>query len=189
MRRILKILYPCEYVESVFSIDYEKIYNRGYKALIFDIDNTLVPHGKDATPEIEELIKQIQQIGFKVLFLSNNTEDRVKSFMKNMDCCLYINDAEKPKREGYLKAIELLNEDKHNIIYIGDQLFTDIYGANKCGIDSILVKYIGYYKKDKKGIKRNIEKILLKKYNNNKRYKNRLGNLEKTEAIKNVWEK
>lgn len=189
MRKILKILYPCEYVESVFSIDYQKIYNKGYKALIFDIDNTLVPHGKDATPEIEELIKQIQQIGFKVLFLSNNTEDRVKSFIKNMDCCLYINDAEKPKIEGYLKAIELLNEDKNNVIYIGDQLFTDIYGANKCGIDNILVKYIGYYKNDKKGIKRNIEKLLLKKYNSNKRYKNRLGNVEKSEAIKNVWKK
>ena len=44
---------------------------------------------------------------------------------------------------------------------VGDQLFTDILGANRAGLESILVKYIGYYKKEKKGIRRNLEKVLL----------------------------
>ena len=69
-------LYPYEYVESVFSIDYNKLYNIGYKGIIFDIDNTLVPHGKDATAEIEILFQTIHRIGFKTLLLTNNDEER-----------------------------------------------------------------------------------------------------------------
>ena len=178
---MLRMLYPFEYVESVFSIDYNFLYQKGYRGLIFDIDNTLVPHGKDATVEIEELFKEIQMNGFKTILLSNNNEERVKRFLKNIDS-LYICDAEKPKTDNYLKAVQMLKMEKSKVLYIGDQIFTDIYGANKSGIDNILVKYIGYYNNEKKGIKRNIEKIILKMYNSNKSYKNRIGNVQKEEA-------
>lgn len=183
MNKMIKMLYPYEYVESVYSIDYEVLYKKGYRGLIFDIDNTLVEHGKDATEEIEELFKEIQTIGFKTLLLSNNNEERVKRFLKNIDS-MYICDAEKPKTDNYLKAVQMLNMNKEKVLFIGDQIFTDIYGANKSGIDNILVKYIGYYKKDKKGIKRSIEKFILKLYNINKSCRNRIGNVEKEEAIK-----
>ena len=175
---MFKKLYPYEYVESVFSIDYKKLHEKGYKAIIFDIDNTLVPHGKDSTKEVEELFQNLHNIGFKTLLLSNNCEERIKRFIKNIDT-LYICDAEKPKTHNYIKAIEKLNIDKKQAIFIGDQIFTDIYGANKSGIDSILVKYIGFYSETKIGIKRNIEKIILKLYRANKTYKNRIGNIEK----------
>ena len=178
---MLRMLYPFEYVESVFSIDYNFLYKKGYRGLIFDIDNTLVPHGKDATVEIEELFKEIQMNGFKTILLSNNNEERVKRFLTNIDS-LYICDAEKPKKDNYLKAVQMLKMEKSKVLYIGDQIFTDIYGANKSGIDNILVKYIGYYNNEKKGIKRNIEKIILKMYNSNKSYKNRIGNVQKEEA-------
>ena len=180
---MLKKLYPYQYVESVFSIDYNELYKKGYKAIIFDIDNTLVPHGKDSTKQVDKLFKTIQNVGFKTLLSSNNTEERVKGFLKNINS-LYICDAEKPKVENYLKAIEMLNVKKEEVIYVGDQIFTDIYGANKSDIASILVKYIGYYENGKKGIKRNIEKIVLKLYELNRKYRNRLGNIEKLEENK-----
>ena len=66
---MFKKLYPYEYVESVFTIDYNKLYNNGYRGLIFDIDNTLVPHGEDSTPQIDELFKKIQKMGFKTFLL------------------------------------------------------------------------------------------------------------------------
>ena len=89
---MLKIFYPYEYVENVFSIDYKKLYDKGYRGIIFDIDNTLVHHGDDSTKEIDDLFQTIQNIGFKTLLLSNNSEKRIKRFIKNIDS-LYIHDA------------------------------------------------------------------------------------------------
>ena len=178
---MLKNFFPYEYVEGVLSIDYKKLYNKGYRGIIFDIDNTLVPHGKDSNEEIDELFEFIQKLGFKTILLSNNSEDRVKRFLKNIDS-LYICDAEKPKKDGFLKAIKMLNLNKNEVVFIGDQVFTDIYGANKCNLANILVKYIGYNTESKIGIKRNIEKIVLKIYKIKKSYQNRIGNIEKEEV-------
>ena len=183
---MLKKFYPYEYVESVYTIDYQELYNKGFKGLIFDIDNTLVPHGEDATKQAEELFRVIHAIWFKTILLSNNNEERVKRFIKNIDT-LYVCNAEKPRPDNYLKAIQMLGLDKDEVIFIGDQVFTDIYGANRCGIKNILVKYIGYYEKNKKGIRRTIEKIILKLYSISKSSKNKIGNIEKGGKINNVW--
>lgn len=185
---MFKVFYPYEYVESVFSIDYHKLYNKGYKGIIFDIDNTLVPHGNDSTKEIDDLFRIIHNIGFKTLLLSNNGEERIKRFNQNIKS-FYISNSEKPKVDNYLKAIEMMNIKKEETVFIGDQVFTDILGANRSGIDNILVKYIGYYKKEKKGIRRNVEKIILKFYRFNKSYQNRIGNIQKEGgSFKNVME-
>lgn len=175
---MFKNFYPYEYVESVFSIDYSKLFNIGYRGIIFDVDNTLVPHGNDSTQEIDELFKHIHNTGLKTLLLSNNDEDRIKRFIKNIDT-MYICDAQKPEVTNYIKAVEMLNIKKEEALYIGDQMFIDIYGANKSGIDNILVRYIGYGIETKIGIKRNLEKIILKMYNINRTYQNRIGNIQK----------
>jgi predicted HAD superfamily phosphohydrolase YqeG len=59
--------------------------------------------------------------------LSNNNEERVKRFLKNIDS-LYICDAKKPRTTNYLKAVEMMNIKKEEALFIGDQIFTDIYG-------------------------------------------------------------
>lgn len=179
---MFKAFYPYEYVESVFAIDYEKLFKKGYKAVIFDIDNTLVPHGKDSTAEVDELFKQIHGIGLKTLLLSNNDEERITRFLKNIDS-LYICDAEKPKTENYLKAVKLLGVKKEEVVFIGDQIFTDIYGANKSGIDNILVEFIGAKVETKIGIRRNLEKIILKFYRMNKSCQQRIGDIHKEGTI------
>lgn len=175
---MFKKFYPYEYVESVFTIDYNKLYKKGYRGLIFDIDNTLVPHGKNSTPKVDELFKKINTIGFKVFFLSDNGKKRIENFLKNIENCGYIDNAGKPKPDNYLKAIKIMKLDKNKVIYIGDQTFKDILGANRAKIPNILVKYIGFYTEKKIGIKRHIEKIILKMYENSNKYKNRLGNIE-----------
>lgn len=181
---MFKIFYPYEYAESVFSIDYNKLYNMGYRGVIFDIDNTLVHHGEDSTKEIDELFRVIQGIGLKTLLLSNNDDERIQRFLKNIDS-LYICDAQKPEITNYLKAIEMLDISKKEAVFIGDQIFTDIYGANKSGIDNILVKYLRYEDETKIGIRRNLEKIILKFYSLNKSCQNRIGDIYKGEGIKN----
>ena len=172
--------YPYEYINSVFVIDYEKIFRKGFRAVIFDIDMTLVPHGEDSTPEVDALFKNIQAAGLKTLLLTNNDEARVKRFIKNIDT-LYICDAEKPNPAAYLQAVELLGIKRNEAIFIGDQIFTDILGANKAGIANILVKYVTAYEETNIGIRRRLEKIILKLYSLSS-YKNRLGDILKEEA-------
>ena len=177
---MLKLFYPYEYVKSVFTIDYKKLYDNGYKGIIFDIDNTLVHHGDDSTPEVDALFKQIQDIGFKTLILSNNNDKRVKCFLKNIDS-LYICDAEKPKPKNYLRALDEMNLSKQETIYIGDQVFTDVLGANMSGIPNILVEYIKEENETNIGKRRKLENLILKQYLKNKKFQNRLGNIEKGE--------
>jgi len=178
---MLRRFYPYEYVDSVFDIDYEKLFSKGFRGIIFDIDMTLVPHGEDSTAEVDALFKNIQRLGLKTLLLTNNDRARVERFIKNIDT-LYICDANKPNPENYLKAVELLGVKKSETIFVGDQIFVDILGANKSGIASILVKYVTAYEEKNIGIRRNLEKIILKFYSLNNSCRHRLGNILKAEG-------
>lgn len=175
---MLSSLYPYEMVDSVFTIDYEKLLNQGYQAVIFDIDATLVPHGRLATPAIEALFVQLHQLGLKTLLLSNNSDERIQEFIQNIDTP-YIPLADKPKTDNYLKALEILGLDKTKVVMIGDQLFTDILGANRVGMPSILVKFLMQENETKIGKKRLLEQLILQTYAWRKAYQHRLGDIEK----------
>lgn len=178
---MLKKYYPYEYVEDVFCIDYQKLFNMGFKGIIFDLDNTLVAHGKKSTKEVDELFKNIQNIGLKTFILSDNGKKRIESFLENIENCPYIDNAGKPNPTNYHKAIELMKLNKNEVVYIGDQVFSDILGANNAGIPNILVKFIGHQTEKKIGIKRRIEKIILRLYLSNKKYQHRLGDIARKE--------
>ena len=175
----IHIFYPCALAESVFTIDYGALISLGYKGIIFDIDNTLVPHGKDSTPEVDALFEEIKATGLKTVFLSNNSRERVERFNKNISSP-FVSSAGKPIPKNFRKAAKLTGLDRKEIIYIGDQIFTDILGANLAGLDTILVKYIGYYDEGYKGKRRAAEAIILKHYLKNKRYP-KINNFEKQE--------
>lgn len=175
---MFKLFFPYEYVKSVFSIDYEKLYNKGFRGIIFDIDNTLVHHGDDSTPEVDRLIKDIQKMGFKTLLLSNNSKERIERFMKNIESP-YIHEAEKPDTQGFEEALKILELEREKVALIGDQVFTDILGANKCGIPNILVHFIRANNETKIGKKRQLERVILKIYSIKKSYQNRIGKIEK----------
>ena len=174
---MLKQFYPYAYVDSVYAIDYEKLYRAGYRALIFDIDQTLVQHGYPSTKEVDALFSGLHALGFKTLFLSNNSDERIQDFTKNIDA-QYIPMADKPQVDGYLKALQLLEIDKDQTIFIGDQVFTDILGANRAGIPSILVKFLRHEHETKIGKKRQLERLVLACYQMS-RHKNRLGSIDK----------
>ena len=175
---MFKIFYPYEYSESVFEIDYNKLYESGYRGLIFDIDNTLVHHGADSTEQVDNLFRTIQNIGFKTLLLTNNDKERVMRFIRNIDT-LYVCDADKPAVDSYLKSVELINLRKEEIVCIGDQIFTDILGANKSGIASILVRFIRLDEETKIGKRRHIENFILNFYKRSRSCQHRLGDINK----------
>lgn len=175
---MLRRFYPYEYVESVFTIDYEALYRSGYRGLIFDIDNTLVHHGDDSTSQVEQLFQRVQSMGFKTLLLTDNHEQRVKRFIQNIDTP-YICEAGKPDPTAYYRALDLMGLKHDQAVCIGDQIFKDILGANRSGIPSILVQFIRLPTEHKIGRRRQVEKLILWFYHRNKSARHRLGEIQK----------
>ena len=140
--------FPDSYCDSVYEIDFRALYAKGYRGIIFDIDNTLVLDGAPADKRAIAFFKKLKKIGFKTLLLSNNKEGRVKSFADSVGICFYIFSANKPAKRGYLQAMELLGTGSKNTVFIGDQIFTDIWGANRTGIRSVLTDPIQKYREE-----------------------------------------
>lgn len=157
---MLKQYFPNARADSVFSIDYQKLYDLGYRGIIFDIDNTLVHHGDDSTPQVDALFRSIHEIGLKTILLSNNGVSRIERFIRCIDTP-YISNADKPKPDNYYRALERMGLEAGQAVVIGDQVFTDILGANRSGIDSILVNFIPAPNETKIGIRRHLERIIL----------------------------
>lgn len=157
---MLECFYPREYLDSTYQIDFEKMYRQGYRGIIFDIDNTLVPHGLPADERALALFRRLKSIGYKVTMLSNNKEPRVKMFCDAVEAP-YIYKAGKPKPEKYRQAMKNMGTDNRNTLFVGDQIFTDVWGANKAGIYAILVKPIHPKEEIQIVLKRYLEKIVL----------------------------
>lgn len=155
--------YPDEYLDSTYDIDFDKFYQQGYRGVIFDIDNTLVPHGAPADERSIALFRHLKELGFEALLLSNNKEPRVKMFNQDIHV-KYIFKAGKPKAAGYQRAMELMGTNQKNTLFVGDQIFTDMWGANKAGIHSILVKPIHPKEEIQIVLKRKLEAIVLHFY-------------------------
>ena len=157
---MLKVFYPGEYLDSTYVIDFDKLHEEGYKGVIFDIDNTLVRHGEPADERACALFAHLKELGFSCMLLSNNKEPRVKMFNDAVQVS-YIHKAGKPKAANYEKAMELMGTDTSNTIFVGDQIFTDIFGANRVGIRTILVKPIHPKEEIQIVLKRYLEKVVL----------------------------
>lgn len=157
---MFNFLYPDKYYVSTYSIDFLTLYNQGIKAILFDIDNTLVPHNHHTTKQAIELISTLHNIGFKTCLVSNNRKERVLTFAESLNT-YFIYKAKKPLKNGYLEAMKLLGSNSTNTIFIGDQLFTDIWGANNAKIKCYLVKPINKHEKIQIILKRIPEKFIL----------------------------
>ena len=159
----LKSFYPDEYVDSSYDIDYAALYGRGIRGLLFDIDNTLVPHGKPETEEAVALFGRLHTMGFETCLMSNNQKPRVEPFAKAMET-RYICNAHKPSVKNYRGAMEEMGTDESSTVFVGDQLFTDVYGAKRSGIYSILVRPIHPKEEIQIVLKRYLERIVLHFY-------------------------
>ena len=152
--------FPDEYMVSTYVISFEKLYKEGYRGVIFDIDNTLVPHGAPADERAKKLFARLEKIGFQSCLLSNNQEPRVKMFNQDIQTN-YIYNSHKPSTKNYVKAMEKMGTDKENTLFVGDQLFTDVWGAKRAGIRNILVKPIHPKEEIQIVLKRYLERIVL----------------------------
>lgn len=168
---MLEVFYPDNEVESAYGIDYKLLYSQGYRGIIFDIDNTLVPHGAPADERAAALFGRLRETGFQTVLLSNNKEPRVKMFSDGVHS-QYIFKAGKPGAGGYERAMELMGTDARNTMFVGDQLFTDIWGAKRAGIATWLVKPIHPKEEIQIVLKRRLERIVLYFYHKRSKTKN-----------------
>ena len=155
--------FPDEYLDSTYVINFDDLYAQGYRGLLFDIDNTLVPHGAPADERAICLFDRLRSIGFDTCLISNNQEPRVKPFAEKVQS-KYVFNAHKPSTKNYIKAMELMQTDRGNTVFIGDQLFTDVWGAKRAGIHNILVQPMNPKEEIQIVLKRYLEKIVLHFY-------------------------
>ncbi len=160
--------YPDEYLDSAYEIDFEAYYRQGMRGVIFDIDNTLVPHGAPADERAAGLFENLRRLGYQTMLLSNNKEPRVKSFAGQVGTG-YLYKAGKPGRRGYFEAMERMGTKRESTLFVGDQLFTDVWGARRSGIRAVLVKPVHPKEEIQIVLKRFPEKIILYFYRRRER--------------------
>lgn len=157
---MLEPFYPKRMEMSAYVIPFEHYRAKGFKGVIFDVDNTLVPHDAPADQETVALFKHLRELGYRTCLLSNNKEPRVKAFAGQVES-EYIYKAGKPGVRGYERAMERMGTDRQTTLFVGDQLFTDVYGANRAGLYSILVNPINPREEIQIVLKRFLEKPVL----------------------------
>jgi len=170
---MLEIFYPHHEADSAYEIPYETLFEKGYRGVIFDIDNTLVPHGAPADDRAVALFQRLHDIGFATVLLSNNKEPRVASFCEQVKYARYIFKAGKPSRKGYRAAMEKMSTTAENTLFVGDQLFTDVWGAKRTGIVTYLVRPIHPKEEIQIVLKRRLEWIVLFFYHRSNRQNQR----------------
>ena len=130
---------PDIYQKSIYYINYDKLFKKGIRCILFDLDNTISPpHVNKATKRLIKLFDELKDIGFKIIIISNSPKHRIEPFKNylNVDACAF---AIKPRRNKYERVMDKFKFKSTEIAAVGDQLLTDIYGANKLDITSILV--------------------------------------------------
>ncbi|SES63714.1 YqeG family HAD IIIA-type phosphatase [Anaerobranca gottschalkii] len=159
---IFKKLTPDLYLNTIYDLDVDKLKKKGINAIITDLDNTLVGWN-DPNPDAK-LVKWFDNLknhGFKVAIVSNNSENRVAHFAKQVGLP-FISKAQKPRRSPFKKALEILGSKKEETAVLGDQIFTDVLGGNRTGLFTILVIPINPKEFIGTRIVRQCEKIVLR---------------------------
>ena len=157
---MLEQFYPRHYMRSAYGIPYRDLYEKGIRGVIFDVDNTLVPHDAPADKRAVKLFEEFRAMGMETCLLSNNREPRVAAFAGAVGT-KYIYKAGKPSVKGYAKAMEVMGTNRDTTIFVGDQLFTDVWGANRAGIVSFLTEPIDPKEEIQIVLKRYPEKLIL----------------------------
>lgn len=151
---------PDMYQKSIYYINYNKLYKKGIRCILFDLDNTLSPsHVNKPTKRIKRLIGELKDIGFKIIILSNAPKHKIEPFKNELcvDACAF---SLKPRKNKYKRIMDRYKFKSSEVAAIGDQLLTDIFGANKLDLTSILVNPLSASDYSITAINRMIEKII-----------------------------
>ena len=157
----MALRYPTRMLHRITDITPEFLSSLGITALLLDVDNTLSEHDSQSPyPGSLEWVSSMRKNGIQMIILSNNTRERVEPFAAQYGLP-FLTYAMKPLPVGYLRAVHQLGVSHRNCAAVGDQIFTDIFGANRAGIPTIMVKYIYWKEEIQIFFKRRLETIVL----------------------------
>ena len=145
---MFKSLYPNFEVDSAYEIDFDALYRKGIKGIIFDIDNTLEEYAtKVPGKKVSDFLRKLYDLGFKIGIVSNAKPERVAAFVAGFPKddypnVFFVGKAGKPLKRGFAEISDIMGIDLKYLAMVGDQLFTDILGGNRSGCFSILVNPI-----------------------------------------------
>ena len=154
--------YPDEVKESLLDIDLMKLKKEKIDVIVCDVDNTLCRHDEvQLSQEKREWIQKAQQLGMRVILISNNHSARIKKIAHELGCQAY-GFSLKPLPHTYRRILKKNQISRNQIVCIGDQLLTDIWGAKMMKLRNIYVKPLSesdiFYTK----LSRKIENRILK---------------------------
>jgi uncharacterized protein len=161
--------FPSICVNKYDDINFKELKSKGFKGIIFDIDNTLVAtHTKEPDLMLINWLNNVKELGFKMCIVSNASRLRVALFNRKI-CLNSICRAGKPLKYSFIKAAKIMGVNPSEVVVVGDQIFCDISGGNRALMMTVLVKPI--HKKELwfVRLKRIPEKFILLKYNNLKK--------------------
>lgn len=157
-------VYPSLYLDSVKNINPMLLKKNNIKGLILDVDNTLIDYYRNLVEGAEKWCEELKNEGIKCIILSNsNKRSKVEEVAEKLNID-YIMFAKKPLKSGFKRALSKLELKPEEVAVVGDQLFTDVIGAKRMNMFSILVKQVGEKDIFITKLKRPIENAIIKKY-------------------------
>lgn len=159
---------PDIYKKSIYTINYEMLKNAGIKIILFDLDNTIVPlHSKETSKKLKDLFDEVKNMGMRPIIISNARKKRVEPFKNELlvdASCRSL----KPLKRKYKKILKIYDVKPNEVAAIGDQLITDIFGANRMGFTSILVNPMSSDDLATTKFNRFFERIIIRHYTKRK---------------------
>ncbi|MGN0624759.1 MAG: YqeG family HAD IIIA-type phosphatase [Oscillospiraceae bacterium] len=160
----MALLFPTTAVPKAYDITADGLRKMGVEGLILDIDNTLTTHDHPVPDSrILQWLDQMRAAGIRLILLSNNHPSRVAPFAQKLGLAFEA-DAKKPLPGGYRRAASAMGLSPRQTAVVGDQIFTDVLGANLAGMPSILVEPFQMEPFFRFRLKRFLEKGILRRY-------------------------
>ncbi|MEW6242689.1 MAG: YqeG family HAD IIIA-type phosphatase [Bacillota bacterium] len=136
---MLAMLCPDQYRDSIYDVDLGQLFAGGYRALILDLDNTITRWDSDGPDAgLVQWVKEAKSAGFRLCIVSNNLPERVDLFARALDVPA-VPRAAKPSKRAFIEAMKLMGSAPAETACVGDQIFTDVFGAKRLGLYAILV--------------------------------------------------
>jgi uncharacterized protein len=158
---VLKLLRPDQIVDSIYQIDLEDLKARQIKAIIADLDNTLVPwRSSEVQDKLTDWVNTVREHGLKIAIVSNNTSSRVDAMSAQLGV-IALSGAIKPRRGAFRSVAARFELTPAEVAVVGDQLFTDILGGNRTGMYTILVTPMSSHEFFGTKLMRLLEKLFL----------------------------
>lgn len=158
-----KIL-PKWYSKSIYDIDLKKLQSLNIKYILSDLDNTIVGYDvEEPTEKVVNLVNKLRENNLELIIVSNNNHKRLTKFCS--PCNLkFLSSAKKPGSKKLSKFIKENNLNINECAFVGDQLLTDMWCANKAGCTTILVDPLQKKESIFTFINRRIDRVIRKRY-------------------------